>query len=591
MVRKGQMHVLDAIAAVIVLLFFAIANFGGGGYKDWSSYENKIAAKDLSYTLKKTGHLESFITRGETGNIKTAITTVSERDLQVAGKIQGVPPNLDIGFYSLPSELKNASVQRVTSGDRCHGSLDEIESRSVAPLLRTEGGSGTMESQHGDVRLYFGKYNSVTPGLDYNAIWIDNGTQCSFAEPTDPVMKNEMFRWGPSGEILEFRKISVNVDNWQGELELAKAAQMKRFKQTMKHSVGKVNNKAKIDSFTLGQDLSSFDLLVFRTNKSIQHIENRRSAVNGQVGETPMLFLADLNQSFLENRDFLHNQGFRWEPLQYTSQGGSCPVTGPHKIDSNPECNLEVSFSDIPNSQGLKDNILGQRTKTSDISLYPGGSVTFKEKGPISYEKLLYLENYVYGELSKDRINRSMTPTTVGGRPSTHCNNVTQASFTFPKLDGGTESLTVVNTQLGQTDSYCDRNNRAVYIDLNGDSSYSGSGEGPYLDGEKLEINGVTYRVKIYSPLASNCGTDDCVGFIVDENAKVNVLNFNSGKKIGRAAYEERYSKADRKVLAAFMYMMAGATEIPSTSRGDVSTNIYGVLGDEPYRVSLRWSN
>lgn len=589
MVRKGQMHVLDAIAAVIVLLFFSIANFTGGGYSDWTEYENKIAAKDISYTIKQTGHLHNFMKRGETGNIKASISTLSERDLQVGGKIRGIPPNLDVGFHAHQDELTNITMERVTSGDRCHGELQELQDRSTTPLLRTATGAGTMEDQHGDVRLYFGKYNSQRPGLVYNAIWIDNGTECSFQNPSDPVFVGEIFEWGPGDDILEARAI-YEQENFQGNFEVAEAGQMRRFKETMKTPVGEVNNRAEFDTFKIQDDLNQYDILVFRGTTSLEDIEGSRSQINGLVGNKPMLVLADLDQSYLENGDFLYDQGFRWKDIEYNATAeANCPTSGKTEISSG--CNLRLEFSDVSRSQDLKGNILGQRTDLSGISLYPGGSVTYDEKGPISYEKIMYLKNYKYSEISEDRIDKSMSPTTASGRPSTVCNNATQATFNFPTLNGGMDSMDVVNTQLGQTTSYCDRNNRAIYIDLDEDGEYTGDREGPYLDGEKIEINGITYRVNIFSDLAANCGTDNCVGFRADENANINVFNFNENKLVGRGPYEESYSEADRKVLSSFMYSMVGSTELPTATRGQITTGVYGVLGEDSYRINLRWTN
>lgn len=593
MVRKGQMHVIDAIAAVMVLLFFSVTNFGSEVSNDWTSFENEIGTQDLSYTMQNTGYFKEFVKSGETGSLESALLTTSERSLRVSGEISGVAPNIHIGMYTRPSQVQNANVERVESGDRCDGELQELQDRSSAPILKTIAGAGNMESQHDGIRLYMGDFNNAddtSSELKYDAIWIDTGTECEFSRPSDPVMIDETFEWGTSNsEIFEFKGANVDTTAWQGTMNLAEAEQLQRFEQTMNKPVKGVDNKVKIDTFRFNQNLEEYDLFIFRDQTTLSRIESDyQQRVTNLIQEKPVLFLTDLDSSFLEEGDILYEHGFRWQELDYSNKGSSCSLTDPNTI--SPGCNLQVSFSDAQSSQTVRDHALGLKTDFEGVSLYPSGSITFKDEGPISFEKTMYLENWAYEELSKDRIQKSMSSYTATGRPSTACNNATTASFTFPLIDGTTENLDVVNTQLGEG-SYCDKNNRAVYLDKDGDGDYLEDDEGPFLNGEQVYINGFTYTVRIYSELESGCGLDNCVGFILNENAKLTVFDYNNNQEVGRVSYENAYSENDRKAIASFIYLMAGSNQLSGTTGDSINTNVYGTTGYEAYEANLGWSN
>jgi len=594
MVRKGQMHVIDAIAAVMVLLFFSVTNFGSGVSNDWTSFENEIGTQDLSYTMQNTGYIKEFVKSGETGSLESALTSVSERSLRVSGEIQGIAPNLHIGMYTRPSQVQNANVEEVESGDRCYGELQELQDRSSAPILKTVAGAGNMESQHDGIRLYMGDFNNADDTLselEYDALWIDTGTECEFSRPSNPVMIDETFEWGNSNsEIFEFKGADVDTTIWEGTITLAEGEQLQRFEETMDKPVKGVDNKVKIDTFTFNQNLEEYDFFIFRDQNTLSRIENDyKDRAANLIQDKPVLFLTDLDSSYLEEGDLLYEQGFRWQNLDYENKGSTCSRDDPTTISSG--CDLPVSFSDAQSSQTVRDHALGLKTDFDQVSLYPSGSIAFKDEGPLSFEKTMYLENWAHEELSKDRIQKSMSAHTASGRPSTACNNATTASFTFPLMDGSTENLDVVNTQLGEA-SYCDQNNRALYIDIDDDGEYQGDDEGPYLNGEQVEINDITYTVRIYSRLESGCGLDNCAGFILDENAKLSIFDYNNNKEVGRASYENRYSEDDRKAIASFIYMMAGSNQLTGTIDEDsLNTNIHGNTGLEAYEANLGWSN
>lgn len=599
--RKGQMHVMDAIAAVLVLLFFAAGNFNPSVSNDWTAYENRIAATDLSYALEKSGYVESFIQRGETGSLKTAVDGISERDLDVSGEITGIAPNLKIGYYTLPSDISYASISRVNSSDPCYSEVqNQLQPHSQIDIMRTD--SGGMQGTNDGITVYIGNYRdgeAFGSDFDFDTIWVDRGDNCNFPNAMDPIRIDDTFKWGDSPDrYYEFRNAQVDGDTWEGTLKLVDASQIRRIQNTMNRPVDGIENRVEVNSFNFSsgelnqQNLQEADFLFFPSRESIERIQqtDREQRIVELSQQKPVLFAADLDSDLIED-GLLEQLGFRWKDLRFTQQtGANCNIQGgPHNIQ---KCGaLEVGFTNSMDSQQIRGDILAQRTDLDGISLYPSGSVVVDGKGALSTDKAVYLENYAYSEISQDRINRGMTDASPGGRPSTHCNNVTSADFDFPDSQGNLETMTVVNTQLGGTDDYCSQNNRALYIDRNGDGEYDGPNEGPLQDGERTEIRGLSYTVDIIPDTEPGCGPDECAGFVLDENAQVDLLPYNSQNNVGVAGYEDRYSEADRKVLAAFMYMMAGPTQIPSDSQGDVSTNLYGSTEHEAYKLNLRWTN
>jgi hypothetical protein len=602
MVRKGQMHVMDAIAAILVLMFFAAGNFNPSVSNDWTGYENQIAATDLSYALERSGYVERFVQRGETGSLKAAVDGISERDLDVSGEITGIAPNLKVGYYTLPSDINYASISRVNSSDPCSDAVqDQLQPLSQIDIMRTD--SGGMQGTNDGITVYIGNYKdgeAFGSDFDFDTIWVDRDDNCDFPNANDPVRIDDTFKWGNSPDrYYQFRNAEVDGDTWKGTLKLVDATQIRRLQNTMNRPVDGIENKVKVNSFNFSsgelneENLEEADFLFFPSRESIERIEQtgREQRVVDLSEQKPILFAADLNSSIVED-GVIEELGFRWKDLRFNASQpeANCDLADLHTIN---ECgDLEIGFTNSPDSKKIKEDILGQETDFDDISLYPSGSLVVDGKGALSSDKTIYLENYAYSRISQDRINQGMTEATPGGRPSTYCNNVTSAVFEFPNRDGDlNDNITVVNTQLGNTDSYCSQNNRALYIDRDEDGDFDEPDEGPLQDGEKTEIRGLSYTVDIIPDTAPGCGPDECAGFLLEENAQLDLLPYNSQKNVGIAGYEASYSESDRKVLAAFMYMMAGPTQIPSDSKGEVSTNLYGSTKHESYKLNLRWTN
>lgn len=586
------MHVMDAIAAVMILFFFAISGFDTGEGSDWNRYETEIGAEDLSYTLKKTGNIGYYVENGKTGNIKRAFEGVTKRNYDVSGAIKGVPPNLEVGWYKRPSEIKNVAVTEVTTGDQCYTEVQNtLQKKSAPPIIRTQ--PSAIQNNNDGITLYSGDYTlnkDLVSEVDYDSIWIDRNDNCNFNKIYDPKKPGEIFEWG-SGSFYEFKETNINENGWAGFIELAEATQMHRIQDSMDQEINNVKTHVEFDSFRINDQTKDKDFLVFPKKETIEVLQDsgRQQAINNKINEKPVLFLANLNQSLVEDT-FLQRNGFRWKDLGYVVQGPSC-TTNNHEIDK-PCSRLEPGFSSSQTSQNVRNFMEGQEIVYEDLSLYPEGSVTIKGQGATSFGKTIYLRNFAYREISQNRVNKALTPENFASseEPYTRCDNVTTGNLDFPDTNGNLETLKIASTQLGTSNTYCSQNNRALYIDKDNDGDFNQDSEGPYRDGEKLEIKALTYQATILPASESGCSSDDCAGFSLDENAKVNLFTINSDKNVGRAPYENPYDPEDRKAISSLIYTMAGDSQIEGNFDSTLSTNTYSVTNGEPYRIDVRWS-
>ncbi|MFB6180963.1 MAG: hypothetical protein ABEJ93_03735, partial [Candidatus Nanohalobium sp.] len=145
---------------------------------------------------------------------------------------------------------------------------------------------------------------------------------------------------------------------------------------------------------------------------------------------------------------------------------------------------------------------------------------------------------------------------------------------------------------------YCSNHNvRAFYLDRNDDGDVEDDREGPFMENERVTVNNITYNVRFpeYTRSAGkfsvSCSPERCIRLQSLESGRLSTFTYNVEASIGRAGYEKRYSEADRKALASFLYVLKGSSSIPSLEEGDVSSEFYGVIGNEAYHVRLRWSN
>lgn len=585
--RKGIAYLLDAFIGVMVLVIFTIGTFSVTDNSNWGEYEDKIAAQDLGYTLKETGHLNDFVSRGETGSLQTAVSTVSERSFEVSGEVGNAPYSTDIGFHVDPDQIHVNNLTQISPGDRCYDELStlrEEEDISSVPILRTN--TTGLESQH-NTRLYVGNDPNYQPSddpLSYDSLWVDDGVECDFPGIDRPYRPGDIFLWGDSGdpaaENYVFEQVYINTSStisegdWNGRIEVHEASQIKRFKDAFSREVSGMNPRVKLDTFNFSDSIESYDVLVFREKDSLQAAADsgNRERVKEYLRQNSVIFLANLGKSNLQDGTLLNELGFDW--VEASASGSTS----------------SISFSESTASIKTQENFFGMQGEKDQVSLDPGGKIKSDNTGAVSSSKLVYYTNYGYDKLSQKVENNSMDPVNSepAGAPETDCessqpnNYMTRGEFTFP-TETGSEEYTVLNTLVGDS---C--NNRLLNIDRDRDGDFADSNEGPYLDTERLEVVQKTYRANIVSAAD--------VSFLFQGNAKVETVNYATFEQkegeVARASYEQNYEVEDRKLLASTIYWLAEPYRFGMESEDYVSTTLVGSEQDttKAYTLKLRWS-
>lgn len=588
--RKGAGYLLDSIAAILVLFVFVGAGFTIDTSTNWQSYTNEIEGNDLGLVLRETGDMEKMIKEGNSRGIKTTAEAVSTDGISVSGELTGVPPNIDAGIYTSPDKIQDANLTRVESGDRCYSDIDELRDESLAPIMRTVGGSGSQESTRDNVRLYFGNYDEgevFSSRLNYDALWVDNGSDCSFEDPEDPIMIKDSFYWGETsgnGERFEFREINVDSRIWEGKLSVADEPRIQRFEQTAEQPLNGVSTHVDLDTFNYSDSTERFDLLIFQEMESIQRMDQTDSTqqIQEYLSENPGLFLINPNQNDFDSDEFLSEIGFEWKDLDYgNNPEANCGLLGPQTIQDS--CEKQVRFQKLPKSQNAMKYGLDQKTDLSGITLNPAGSIRSKD----SSEGLVKLQNYFYSHLSQDVENYSFTNTnSVDGNPESSCTSVTEGELKFPRRNGIYETLDAVSTQLGSTPSICSEDRRALNIDTDSDEDYSD--EETYLENDEIEMNGVSYRVT-YSDQAG-CSEGECIRLENIDQDNIDLFSYADSSNIALTGFRDTYSADDRKLIMAAMYSLVGSDIIPGPEEG-VETTHQGEVNDRIYKLDMRWAD
>jgi hypothetical protein len=202
----------------------------------------------------------------------------------------------------------------------------------------------------------------------------------------------------------------------------------------------------------------------------------------------------------------------------------------------------------------------------------------------------------------------AVDPSSVDGEPSSECyidssgndrdRALTETTLSFPE-----SSVSVINAELGSSNSYCNNNNdRAIKIDFDDDGNYQDASEGPFLNGETVIIDGRQYGVTIIPAASdSNCDEGDCLEFVYIGDRGVEIIprrtsfpGFN-GEKIALTGYQSEYSSDDLKVLASTINWLRGDQVSFSGQEQPegLSTSTFSAIQNRtymPYELNLRWS-
>ncbi|MFB6204618.1 MAG: hypothetical protein ABEJ75_03155 [Candidatus Nanohaloarchaea archaeon] len=587
--RKGIGYSIEAIAAMFILLAFAATAFQiPSAAQDWRDYQRQIAAHDLGYTLQRTGHLSSFMKRGDTGALRTSVVAISSRELKVSGTVSNLPIlETQIGYHTLPDKRFTQPLYGM-SGGSCEGGLEEIKSKSEAPVLRTAS-SDTLTDLH-EVKLYFADTDPKHSGggfdgtVNYDSVWVDNGTACQFSAAEGPHYLHDFFFWGNStgpGEthFYDFKSINGNAR----QFTVYRADQVIRMRETMRKGVNGVDTDTTFDTFRFsGKDITVYDLVVFRRAQSLDNIQNHRTELENFMEKGSVLLAMNPSQSQVTS-GFIADTGLKWVDLGYSSPPGG-----------------SIAFTETPLSSEVETYFVGQKGDNSAVTLSPGAKIS-SSPGPqfTTREVMVYSPagRYDTDEWNATNMNMNPTNTRPPGAPDTYCGEWATGSFSFP-----TGTYDMVNTHLGTSASACNKLNYGINIDRNGDGDYGDIDEGPFLNGEVFTVEGRRYRLKTY-PTRPGC--DDgltCAEMVYAGAERVEVVNFRTtfsgfdGTRLARVPYEPSYSQADRRLVASIIYWLRGDQKTFS-GRGEpvaISTSIAGSIKNityMPYQLHLRWRN
>lgn len=589
--RKGIGYMIEGIIAAVTVFIFAFGQTPADTAQDWSSFQNQITANDLSYTLKKTGDLNAILKEQNTGSLETAVSSMTEGQLEISGTVENLPLNdASIGFTSTNhaglEERHTDPIRDVQSTDRCSGDLEEIEQQSGTSIKRTED-----PGAHDDVVLYFADTDPQVSGgftdeVDYDTLYVDNQTTCQFSASEGPIYVDEYFRWNTSvsGEY-EYYDLK-NIDGGSNQFTYYNGTLPFNLRNQMSKPINGIKTNQDVDTFNLDTtNIDTYDLIVIRREEAIEYINSNpdeEQKVKEFMKEKPVLIIANLSKSNTEN-GFIDDTGLEWIDLSYTS-----------KPDN-------YQFSDTSMSRKVETYFEGVNGDRSSLNLPPGGKISSSNSESLTQEDpLLYARDGNYFTNPWNATNYSMEqvdPDSIDGKPESACygdspsSALTQGEFSFPDNESDSNvEYDVISAQMGKTSSDCGVV-RALSIDLDDDGVYTEQGEGPFFSGENLILESKIYKVDSTS--------SDSAEFIFSGNKNPEIVNYRSsfenfgGDQLARIGYEEDYSENNMKLISSTVYWLLGdTTEFGAKKPSSVSTTVLGSINQNvymPYRVSLRW--
>jgi hypothetical protein len=576
--KIGAGYSIEAILATVILFTFALGALQAPSDKDWGGFQREVAARDISFVLKKTGSLNTFLKNSDTGAVRTAVTSISSRDLKVSGTVENLPLNeMSVGFHTMPSDIAKNFTEPVEPGDYCRGDLGEIKSQSEYEVLKTNS-SQVLENRYG-VRLYFGDLDPRIPDgyngeKDYDSVWVDNGTRCIFKPSEGPYMLDDIFMWGNTTDsdpeaYFDFK----SFENTEKSFTVYSADKAVSFREVLLDPLNGIETDTSVDTFNFSSSgIRDFDVIVFQENESLKRIESYESTFRNFLRQGSVFFLMNMTR---EDTDysFVEDIGFEWMALDYNK---------PSLTD------YRATFSDYTPSEEMETYFLGLEGQKASVSLKPGGKVISGQgETRTSRNDLLYARNIAFetDELNGTKKSGDSWEPYSWGNPSCAHRYTT---FSILNESFEEEDYEVHNLDLAETSGNCD-NVRGLEIDKDRDGNF----EGPYLENEVVEIHGRRYVPRISGPEKAE--------FVFAGSKKVELINHRKvlenmdGRRVARADYEETYSPNDLRMLGSTLYWLRGdRVEFQSSGTGSaLSTTVIGGVKESvfmPYKVELRWS-
>jgi hypothetical protein len=597
-VSKGIGYAIESLIAVATVLIFIFGVLNVPEGQDWSSFRRGVTADDLTYAVQDSDYLNHALREGEIGSVQTAFSTISETNVEISGLVSNLPINENrVAFYTKPSRRHILAVEDVDGG--CEGDLEEITGDSEEPPLRVNGSE--LGPPYSGETLYFGDLDPNQVGnnglTDYDTIWVDNRTDCQFANDEGRYYIDEFIKWGPHNFDVE------RINASESEVELFNSTQAVRFRDVLNRPVNNIDAFTTVDAVNFTEvRKADYNVLVLRTDEAVEDVTgSERLTVEQHLEDGSIMVMADLNSDNFDDGDLMSDAGFRYADVSFRDPYSGGPVSG--------------DFTSEPASQDIESYFLGFEGVEGSISLeapkvISNGGETIQSTGSI----LDSTEDYNYSEWNNGTTSMSdVDPEDVEGEPESACysdgsesSNLTQGTLNFPDgedADSAEESIDFLNAELGTSPSYCATNNtRAVMVDVDDDGEYTDPDEGPFLNNGRVEIADRPYAVRIrFASINFGCDEGDCLDFIYVGDRHVELIPYRinlrevGGERIALASYESFYGEEDRKVLSSTIHWLRG-DQLAFTGRtepGSISTSTYSGISNEtyiPYEANLRWS-
>lgn len=574
--RKGAGYLIESIVSVLVLLIFVAGSYSAvGDSYDWVGFEQKAAASDLTYTLKKTEHLDRFVENGETGAIRGVSSSLLNRRMTPAGSVKGLPTgSYQVGVYidSDGSDTEtDTSLQEVTSGDRCSGDLEEIQPDD-GDIVRT-GAGGYVESTHG-IRLYFADADPGTSGtedLDYDSVWVDNGSTCQFTRDEGPYRLNDFI-------TLEDTTYKFNRIESPGEPDFAVFQKSELSHELSQDFKQFESGEIDVRRFNFSSQLNNYDVLIFKDQNNLDDINSNEAELLDYMRDGKAIFAMSLQQSDL-NSGFLSETGLKWIDL---------PVN---------TVSEDEMFGDGERGRKAESYFNQLGFTTSEVSISPDGKIGSGMEYYARETQILASSAHTYDRTLWDAENESMVDENnpPAGTPSSDCSDAyRKGNFTFPSGVSGSEELRAYNVKLSGTG--CTDFQFGVAIDKKGDGSGNpdgdvrDEGEGVHLNNGFVKINGRLYEVEI------NAHEEVRFDYVGDERTEiisyVNDLETQSSEGFARfPSIEGSDSQEYIGVLSSLTFMMLEDERGFGPERSSsTTTSAAGKTDDgDVFSVNLRW--
>lgn len=567
--RRGVGYIIESFVAAVTVFVFVAGGAQTPAAQDWQAFQHEVESQDLTYVLEDTGHVESFLKRSETGSIRTAASSLSGRP--VSGSVENLPiqPST-IGFHVRKANIHRPGTTPVTG---CSGDLEEIDSEH--PVREVSDAPANYS-----VKLYLADSDPGTTGgfngeMDYDTVWVDNGTECQFPATQGPFFQDQFIYWGNSTDSNPADHFEIaRVTGDGSSIILYNVSQVVRFRKTLGEPVNGIDTPTSVDSFNLSADsLEVYDVLVFRQRSTLDEIDRDRQRIMDYMETGSVLLLMNLTRSgehSIAGSEFLSRSGLEWVGLPWSSRPSG------------------VAFSSSGESQRVNTLFRAQGGRKPAVKMVPGGNVSSSNSPTMNDgPKLVFSQS---GRYLTDRWNASSHSMeeendVPEGAPESSCGNHRSATFSFPSGD-----YYVLNTELGDCNGVW-----GLSIDRNGDGDLEDSGEGPFLEGDRLELGARIYSSR---PMES---TVDAAEFVYEGSRRIETVNYRTEfesrniKRFARAPFRPGYSRQERMLVSSVIYWLMGdETGFGEASSQGLSTSAVGSVNGKtfmPYELQLGWGS